>query len=186
MDPMTAYALIMGGSGLIGSLAGGSGGPGSGQASSRSGRPEWWAMQPWLNNMRDQQVGFGQQLTPQYMSAIQNALSGNMGLSPQVIQMMMGRANQQLTPEFAQQQDTLRSSFNPRMAGSGAMGQAMANLLGQQSQTRTGAMTDINIQDLLARFGMMGQGLGQMGSMWGSNLAAQEAYGNQTLRWLGL
>ena len=166
-----------------GNLFGG-GGDSSG-SQSRMGRPEWWQQQQGLGDVRDQAMGLGQTLQPELLGNLRNAISGNMGLDPQMIQMMFGRQQQAMRPQFAQQQDQLRSSFSPRLAGSGASASAMRNLLTGQGQQMTGAMTDINIADLGARFGMMGQGMGQMGQMFGQNQQAINAFNNSILRWLG-
>lgn len=160
-------------------------GGGGEQSSSRSGRPEWWAWQGPMTEALGGAQAFGRELTPELMGSLRNALSGNMGLNPQALQMMMGRQQQAMRPQFAQQQDQLRSSFSPRLAGSGASASAMRNLLTGQGQQMTGAMTDINIQDLLARFGTQRQALGQMGQMWGQNLGAQQGWMSQINRWLG-
>lgn len=166
-----------------GNLLGGGGEQGT---QSRIGRPEWWQQQFGLGQTRDRAMQLGQTLQPELLGNLRNAISGNMGLNPQAIQMMFGRQQQAMRPQFAQQQDQLRASFSPRLAGSGASAQSMQNLLTGQGQQMTGAMTDINIQDLMARFGMMGQGLGQMGQMFGQNLqATSQAQGN-ILRWLGM
>lgn len=162
------------------------GGSGGGDRPSSWGRPEWWAMQGPLTQAMGGAQGFGQQLTPELMGNLRNAVSGNMGLSPQALNMMGGRVRQQMAPQFAMQQDALRSSFSPRLAGSGAAGSAMQNLLSGQGQQLTGAQTDINIQDLLSRFNMMGQGMGQMGQMWGQNQQQQLGWANAINRWLGM
>jgi hypothetical protein len=108
------------------------------------------------------------------LGAIQNALAGNMGLSPEMMSMMGQRLNRQLDPSFAQSRDTLRRSFSPRLAGSGAAGSAMQQLLGQQSQSRALGQADIQIQDLLARHQGQMAGLGQMGQMFGQSSNAMQ------------
>lgn len=161
------------------------GGSGGSDRPSSWGRPEWWAMQGPLTSAMGGAQAFGQQITPGYMQSLQNAMSGNMGLDPAALNMMGGRVKQQMAPQFAMQQDALKSSFSPRLAGSGAAASAMGNLLGQQGQQMTGAQTDINIQDLLSRFGMMSQGMGQMGNVWGQNQQQQLGWANAINRWLG-
>jgi hypothetical protein len=108
------------------------------------------------------------------LDAIQNALAGNMGLSPQMMNMMGQRLNRQLDPSFAQSRDVLRRSFSPRLAGSGAAGASMQQLLGQQAQARSLGQADIQIQDLMARHQGQMAGLGQMGQMFGISSAAMQ------------
>ena len=156
------------------------------QGGSAIGRPEWWQMQGPLTGAFGASQSFGQQITPEYMAQLRNAMSGNMGLDPAALNMMGGRVKQQMAPQFAMQQDALRSSFSPRLAGSGASASAMQNLLSGQGQQMTGAQTDINIQDLLSRFNMMGQGMSQFGQLQGQNQAQQLGWANQINRWLGM
>ena len=162
---------------------------GSGQdyaGGSAIGRPEWWQMQGPLTRGMGGAEAFSQQITPEYMEHLRNAISGNMGLSPDALQMMGGRVKLQMAPQFAMQQDALRSSFSPRLAGSGASASAMQNLLSGQGQQMTGAQTDINIQDLLARFGTQQQALGQFGQAWGTGQGMQLGWANAINRWLGM
>jgi hypothetical protein len=161
-------------------------GGGGGEASTSWGRPEWWKQQRGLGEMRDWSNLFAQQITPEYMGHLRNAIGGNLGLDPAALQMMGGRVKQQMAPQFAMQQDALRSSFSPRLAGSGAMASAMQKLLSGQGQQMTGAQTDINIQDLLARFGTQRQALGQYGGLWGGAQRASLGRENAILRWLGM
>jgi len=185
MDPVTMLAISQGMQGLgniLGMFGPGEDYPGG----SAIGRQEWWDQQAGLGEQATRASQFAQQITPEYMGHLRNAISGQMGLSPQMLQMMGGRVKQQMAPQFAMQQDMLRSSFNPRLAGSGAMASAMQKLLGGQGQQMTGAQTDINIQDLLARFGTQRQALGQYGSLWGGAQGAQLGQSNAILRWLGM
>lgn len=180
MDPLT-MAIIGSSAAQFGSSLFGGGG---GESQSRIGRPEWWQQQLGLGQARDRSMALEQQLTPALLGHFQNALSGNMGLDPQMIQMMFGRQQQAMRPMFAQQQDQLRASFNPRLQGSGASAQAMGNLLTGQGQQQNAAFTDINIADLGARFGMMGQGLSGLGNMWQGNQQAGLGTQRNILDWL--
>ena len=155
------------------------------EGGSAIGRPEWWDQQRGLGQMRDQAMQFAGSITPEYMGHLQNAISGGMGMSPEVIQMMFGRQKQAMQPQFAMQQDALKSSFNPRLAGSGAAGGAMGRLLGGQGQQMNNAFTDINIGDLLGRFGTQQQALGQYGSLWSGAQGSQFAAQNAIKQWLG-
>ena len=168
MDPMTA-AIIMQSIGQIGAI-----GNQDQQMSSQLANPE--AFQALLASMQGQMGGMqGQtsQLFGQNQSAIQNALAGNMGLSPQMLSMMGNRLNRQLDPAFAQSRDTLRRSFNPRLAGSGAAGASMGQLMGQQSQSRALGQSGIQIQDAMARQQGQLAGLGQLGQFFGQQQGAQ-------------
>lgn len=125
-----------------------------------------------LNQMRGQQGVYGGResgLFGQAQGAIQNALSGNMGLSPQAMQMMSQRLNRTLDPSFAMQRDTLRQSINPRISGSGASAALMSQLMGQQAQSRSLGQADIQIQDLLARHSGQMAGLQGVQNLYGLN-----------------
>ncbi len=159
---------------------------GGGESPSSFGQPEWWQQQFGLGQQRDFANQFAQGITPEYMDALRNALSGNMGLDPAALNMMGGRVKQQMAPQFAMQQDALRSSFSPRLAGSGASASAMQNLLSGQGQQMTGAQTDINLQDLFARFGTQQQALGQFGNLWQGAQGAALGRENLIQRWLGM
>jgi len=146
--------------------------------------PSWNA---WVEALRRTRgladVGQAQtsQLFGQGLNAITNALSGNMGLSPEVIQMMGQRLNRQLDPQFAQSRDVLRRSFSPRIAGSGAAGAAMQQLLGQQAQARSLGQADIQIQDLLARHSGQMAGLQGIQNMYGMSSSALQNFITQLL-----
>ena len=164
----------------LGSRFGGQGGGGQ----SAMGRPEWWQMQGDVIGGYTGQRGFNQQLTPQYQSQLQNALSGNMGLSPELLKLMFSQGMSQMQPEFSQQRESLQSSLSPRIAGSGAGGAAMAKLLAEQARATQGLAGDVQIQDLLARSMGQRQGLSQMGEMWGTSQNMQNAAMNAWNAWL--
>lgn len=184
--PAWAWAASLGLQGAGDILGGIGGGGGDYEGGSAIGRPEWWQQQAGLGEGATRATQFAQQITPEYMGHLRSAISGEMGLSPQMLQMMGGRVKQQMAPQFAMQQDVMKSSFNPRLAGSGAMASAMQKLLGGQSQQMTGAQTDINIQDLFQRSGAQRQALGQYGSLWGGAQGAQLGQSSALLRWLGM
>lgn len=183
MDPETIAKLVE----MFGSLGGAAsdifgGGGGGGAERMPHSEEAWWQAQPWAM----QGAQSGGMFQGEYADILRNALEGNMGLSPEVKNMMFGQAQQQLRPQFAQQQDVLRSSFNPRLAGSGAMASAMGNLLGRQGQTTGGLATGINIQDILQRTGAQQQAMGQFGGLWQGQKQMQNAAMNTWLRWLGM
>jgi hypothetical protein len=149
------------------------------------GREEWWQMQAPLWSTFGESSNLARQLTPEYAGYLRQALSGNMGLSPQILQSMFQEGASQLRPEFAQQQDTLASSFSPRMAGSGAQAQAMQGLLGRQAQQFSQLQGGISTQDAMARQQAMMQGLSGFGQMWGGAQGMQSQNASNLLRWLG-
>ena len=137
-----------------------------------------WDIQAWRDFVPEMQYGINssrgqnQQATSQYSNMLREILSGKTSNA------MAGRLKQDMGPQFAMQQDSLRSSFNPRLAGSGAAGSAMANLLGQQGSAMTGNITDMRLANLQRGESMMGQFQSQ----------SQNAYQNavsQYLRTLG-
>ena len=168
--------------GLISSLFGGGDSP-------KPGTP--WNEQmfnDFLPQLQGSMSGLGEssgQFTPELAGYLRNAISGNMGLGSDVLNQMSGRLRQQSAPQFAMGQDALRSSFNPRLAGSGAAGSAMSNLLGQQGSALAGGMTDINIQDLLQRSRNQSQGLSQFGQMQGQTQSAYQHAVDRYLRGTG-
>jgi len=182
---MSALPWISGGLQGLGSIFGG-GGQGDYPGGSAIGRPEWWQLQGDVMGQYGGMRDFNRRFTPQYQAQLQKALGGEMGLSPELIRMMFSRGMGQLRPEFEQQRESLQGSFSPRLLGSGAAGGAMSKLLAEQARTTQGLSSDINIQDLLARTGAQRQGLGQMGDMWGTSQAMQNAASQSWLRWLGM
>jgi len=163
---MASARQFLQGVGALGDLFGGGGGPDK----SKIVNFEAWAEA--LNRMRGLGNIYGGResgLFGQAQGAVQNALAGNLGLSPQAIQMMSNRLNRTLDPSFAMARDTLRSSFSPRLAGSGAAGAAMQQLLGQQAQSRASGQADIQIQDLLARHQGQMAGLQGVQNLYGFN-----------------
>lgn len=168
MDPAT-IALIMQAIGQAGAI-----GNQPQQQSSQLANPE--AFNSLLSSLQGQMGGAQSRtasLFGQNQSAIQNALGGNLGLSPEIMAMMGNRLNRQLDPAFAQSRDALRRSFNPRLAGSGAAGASFGQLLGQQSQSRALGQSGIQIQDAMARQQGQLAGLGQLGQFFGQQQGAQ-------------
>jgi len=132
-----------------------------------------WADQ--LNRMVTEQERLGGRTTNLYgqsLGAVNQALSGQMGLSPEMMRMMSDRYNRSLDPSFAMGRDELRRSFNPRLAGSGAAGASMGQLLGQQAQARSSGQADIQIQDLFARHQGRMAGLQGIQGMYGTSQSA--------------
>lgn len=165
---MAAIAQMMQAAGQIGGLF-----MGDEQQGSQLINFEAWAEA--LNRMRGQSDIAGGRTGQTFGAAFggaQNALAGNLGLSPEIMAMMGNRMNRQLDPAFAQQRDVLRGSFNPRLAGSGVAGSAMQQLLGQQGQARALGQSGIQIQDAMARQQGQLAGLGQMGNLFGINQSA--------------
>jgi hypothetical protein len=147
------------------------------------GRSEWWQQQGDVIGNYTNSRNLNNQLTPEYGDYLRKAMSGQMGLSPELIQQIFGSAMQTMRPQFAQQQDQLRSSFSPRMQGSGAQAQALQQLLGQQSGGMSSALAGI---DAGTRAQNMQQGLSQFGNYWGGNQQNQQAAMQAWQRWLGM
>ena len=148
------------------------------------GRDEWWQMQQPLWGLAGRASTQAQQLSPEYAKYLRQALSGQMGLSPDIMQSMFQQGASQLRPEFAQQMDTMRSSFSPRMAGSGAQAQAVQGLLGKQAQQLSQFQGGITTQDAMARQQAMLQGLGQFGDFWGGSQQFEQQGIQNLLQWL--
>lgn len=149
------------------------------------GRPEWWNMQNPLWSLAGRTSDTAQMLTPEYGGYLRQALSGNMGLPSQTLNQMFQLGANQLRPEFSQQMDTLRSSFSPRLAGSGAQAQAIQGLLGRQAQQLSSLSGGIATQDAMARQQAQMQGLGQFGQFWGNSQNFEQQGMANLLRWLG-
>lgn len=165
---MMAIAQMMQAAGQVGGLFGG-----DEQQGGQLVNFEAWAEA--LNRMRGQSDIAGGRTGQTFGAAFggaQQALAGNLGLSPEIMQMMSNRMNRSLDPAFAQSRDVLRQSFNPRLAGSGAAGASMQNLLGQQAQGRALGQSGIQIQDAMARHQGQLAGLGQMGNLFGISQSA--------------
>jgi hypothetical protein len=167
MDPATisAIAEVMQAAGQIGGLFTG----GDGGRSKLVSYPVWSAIFDEMSKRKDVFGGREGGLFGDTRSAIQQALGGNMGLSPEAMRMMGQRLNRQLDPQFAMARDELRRSFSPRLAGSGAAAASMQQLLGQQAQARSLGQADIQIQDLLARHEGQMAGLQGMQNLYGFN-----------------
>ena len=168
--------------GLISSLFGGGDSPKPGTPWNKD---MFYDFLPQLQGSMSELGERNSRITPEYGKYLRSALSGNMGLGSDVLNQMSGRLRQQSAPQFAMGQDALRASFNPRLAGSGAAGSAMANLLGQQGSALAGGMTDINIQDLLQRSRNQSQGLSQFGQMQGQTQSAYQHAVDRYLRGTG-
>ena len=143
--------------GLISSLFGGGDSPKPGTPWNKD------MFYDFLPQLQSSMSGLGEtsgQLTPQYMTMLQDALSGKTS------NLMAGRLKQDMAPQFAMQQDSLRSSFNPRLAGSGGAGSAMANLLGQQGSAMTGNITDMRLANRQRGESMFGEFQGRTQSAY--------------------
>jgi len=170
----------LGGMGGLGTLLGGVGmlgetlfGGGDGEAPEKLiSYPIWSAIFDEMSRQKDVAGGRTAQTYGQSMGAIDRALAGQMGLSPAMMRMMSDRFNRSLDPSFAMGRDELRRSFNPRLAGSGAAGASMGQLLGQQAQARSSGQADIQIQDLFARHQGRMAGLQGIQGMYGMSQSA--------------
>ena len=110
------------------------------------------------------------------LSAIQNALGGGLGgLSGDVRNQMFAQSRNQLAPQFSQQRDALRASFNPRLAGSGAAASQLQQLLGGQAQTLGGINRGINIQDAQSRTQGQFAGFGALNQLFGQQQSSQDS-----------
>ena len=168
--------------GLISSLFGGGDSPKPGTPWNKD------MFYDFLPQLQGSMSGLGEssgQFTPELAGYLRNAISGNMGPSNSDISAMTGRFKQGLQPSFAMGQDALRASFSPRLAGSGGMGSAMANLLGQQGTTMAGGITDINLAAQQSRDAFRHQGLSQFGQMQGQTQSAYQHAVDRYLRGTG-
>ena len=174
-NPLDIMGILGGTMQGIGSIFGGGGEDNFHPVS----REAWQTLRDLL--LRPQLEQFNQ-FGPEYQNNLRNAMQGNMGLDPKILQNMFGQAMSELNPQFRGQRTQLQASFNPRMQGSGAVGKAMADLLGQQSQQTAQLQGNIQGMDLMNRAQNQSQALGQQGDMWANMLSQAN---NAWMNWLG-